>query len=195
MCHELPHGPRWWAFLLSIDEDLAEHTRRAACPYCGGRLDSANYPRRPRGCPEGLPESYHRRLSLCCDRDGCRRRVTPPSVRFLGRRVYLAAIVVLTAAMRQGPTARRVCELSKLIGADRATLSRWQGFWRQHFPQTSFWKLARGRLAPRFDVTVLPRSLLEAFLVADDPCRGWGDLLRFLSPISITGGLAITIAR
>jgi hypothetical protein len=37
--------------------------------------------------------------------------------------------------------------------------------------------------------TILPRSLLEAFLGGDDPCRDWGQLLRFLSPIMITGGL------
>jgi hypothetical protein len=41
-------------------------------------------------------------LSLCCSRDGCRRRMTPPSVRFLGRRVYLGAVLVLVSAMQQG---------------------------------------------------------------------------------------------
>ena len=54
----------------------------------------------------------------------------PPSVRFLGRRVYLCAIVVLISAMRQGPTPRRVSELSKLFGADESTIARWQTFWR-----------------------------------------------------------------
>ncbi|NLS97786.1 MAG: hypothetical protein GXX96_37065 [Planctomycetaceae bacterium] len=38
------------------------------------------------------------------DRDGCRKRTTPLSVRFLGRKVYLGAVVVLVAAMRQGPS-------------------------------------------------------------------------------------------
>jgi hypothetical protein len=195
MCHELPRGTKLWSFLLSIDQDIAQRTRQAACPCCGDRLDCANYPRRPRGCRESLPEQYSRRLSFCCDRDGCRKRVTPPSVRFLGRKVYLAAIVVLVTAMRQGPTPRRVCELSRLIGADRATIARWQGFWREHFPQTPFWKLSRGRLVPTFDVTLLPRSLLEAFVRADDPCPGWGSLLRFLSPITTAGGPGIAIAQ
>jgi hypothetical protein len=195
MFHELPCGTSLWSFLWSIDQDIAQRARQAACPCCGGRLDCANYPRRPRGCADHLPEPYKRRLSFCCDREGCRKRVTPPSVRFLGRKVYLAAIVVLTAAMRQGPTPRRVRELSRLIGADRASISRWQGFWREHFPQTSFWKLARGRLVPTFDVTVLPRSLLETFVRADDPCQGWGNLLRFLSPITITGCPGIAIAQ
>lgn len=186
MCHELPRGPSFWSFLLSIDQDLAERARQEACP-CGGRLHCANYLRKPRGVPDDLPEPYRRRLSFCCDRDGCRKRVTPPSVRFLGRKVYLAAIVVLVAAMRQGPTPRRVRELSKLIGADRTTLSRWQGFWREHFPQTPFWKVARGRLVPLVEVAILPRSLVEAFVLSDDPGPGLMDLLHFLSPITVPG--------
>ena len=195
MCRELPQGDKLWPFLLAIDQDIAQRARQAACPCCGGRLDCANYPRRPRGAVDGLPEEYNRRLSFCCDREGCRKRVTPPSVRFLGRKVYLAAIVVVIAAMRHGPTPRRVGELSKLIGADRSSISRWQRFWRDYFPQTPFWKVARGWLVPRFDVTFLPRSLVEAFVHADDPCRGWGKLLHFLSPISTAGSPIITIAR
>jgi len=195
MCHQLPRGPGFWSFLLSIDEDLAQRVRQQACPCCGGRLDCANYPRRPRGCPEGLPERYDRRLSFCCDRDGCRKRVTPPSVRFLGRKVYLAAIVVLVAAMRQGPTPRRARELSRLIGADRATILRWQVFWREQFPQTPFWKAARGRLVPAVEVAVLPRSLLGAFVRTDDPWRWLGNLLRFLSPLTVPRSHEIKISR
>ena len=48
--------------------------------------------------------------------------MTPPSVRFLGRKVYLAAVVILVSAMQQGPSAWRVHELSELFGADRITV-------------------------------------------------------------------------
>jgi hypothetical protein len=190
MYHELPRGATFWLFLFSIDQDLARSACANACP-CGGRLHCANYPRKPRGSAEKLPESYGYRFSFCCDRDGCRKRVTPPSVRFLGRKVYLGAVVVLVSAMRQGPTPRRVRELSQLFGADRRTIARWQVFWREHFPQTSFWKVARGRLAPAVEIVLLPRSLVEAFVRGDDPCQDWGQLLRFLSPITITGALLI----
>jgi hypothetical protein len=115
-------------------------------------------------------------------------------VRFLGRKVYLGAVVVLVAAMRQGPSPRRVHELSQLFGADRQTIARWQVFWQEHFPQTAFWKVARGRLAPSAAMEVLPLSLLNAFLGRSDPCQDWGDLLRFLSPITISGGLAIKVS-
>ena len=146
MYHNLPCNASFWAFLLSIDQDLANSARQKACP-CGGRLHSAKYPRKPRGV-DNLPEEYGRRLSFCCERDGCRKRVTPPSVRFLGRKVYLGAVVILVAAMRQGPSPRRVRELSQLFGADRQTIARWQVFWQEHFPQTQFWKVARSRLVP-----------------------------------------------
>jgi hypothetical protein len=189
---ELFHCASFWSFLLSIDKDLAESTRRKGCS-CGGRLHCANYPRAPRGGPDDLPEGYNHRFSFCCDRDGCRKRVTPPSVRFLGRKVYLGAVVVLVSAMRQGPTPRRVRELSRLFGVDEATIARWQSFWRDHIPQTPFWKIARARLAPTFEIVAFPLSILEAFTRGGDQHEGWANLLRFLSPITVRGGPIIEI--
>ena len=194
MYHDLPRDASFWQFLFSVDQDLAGTTCENACP-CGGRLHRANYPRKPRGGPDDLPESYRCRLSFCCDRDGCRKRMTPPSVRFLGRKVYLGAVVILVAAMRQGPSPRRVSELSRLFDVDRRTIARWQVFWREHFPQTPFWKIARARLVPTFDVTALPRSLLEAFVHRQDDREGWRNLLCFLSPITMTRALTIGVSR
>lgn len=187
MWHELPRGDRFWAFLLSVDRDLAETTRQQGCS-CGGRLHRANYPRRPRGCPDELPEAYGQRLSFCCDRDGCRKRATPPSVRFLGPKVYLNAIVILIAAMRHGASSRRVRELSQLIGADRRTIDRWRAFWQNVFPRTRFWRTARGRLAALMDLRILRRSLMDAFFRAGATESAWGNLLKFLSPITTRRG-------
>ena len=186
MGHELHRSGSFWSFLLSIDKDLADSARQQGCS-CNGRLHCANYPRAPRGGPDHLPEEYRCRFSFCCDRDGCRKRVTPPSVRFLGRKVYLGVVVILITAMRQGPTPRRVRELSSLFGVDGATIARWQTFWRDHVPQTPFWKIARGRLVPVVEIVSLPLSILEAFLRTDDPYQGWVRLLRFLSPMTIPG--------
>lgn len=193
MLRDLPRDASFWQFLFSVDQDLAETARKNSCS-CGGRLHCANYPRKPRGI-EQLPEQYGYRLSFCCDREGCRKRVTPPSLRFLGPKVYLGAVVILVAAMRQGPSPRRVAELSRLFGADRRTISRWQVLWYEQFPRTPFWKVARGRLVPTVDVTILPRSLLEAFVHRDDDQHGWRKLLLFLSPITITGGLRIELSQ
>lgn len=190
MYHELLRDASFWSFLFDVDQDLAHAAKAQGCS-CGGRLHRANYPRKPRGGCGQLPESYDYRLSFCCDRDGCRKRHTPPSVRFLGAKVFLGAVVVLVAAMRHGPSPRRVRELSELFGADRRTIARWCTFWREHFPKTPFWKVARGRFLPRRGVAHLPRALLEAFLGREGAREGWERLLRFLSPITIRGGLGI----
>jgi hypothetical protein len=194
MYHDLPRSASFWSFLLTVDEDLAEETRKQGCP-CGGRLHSANYQRKPRGTPSQLPEPQRLRLSFCCDRDGCRKRAMPRSVRFLGRKVYLGAIVILVSAMRQGPTPRRISELSKRFGADESTVFRWQTFWREHFPQTPFWKVARAGFVTLGEIVSLPYSLVDTFLRRHPPCDGWALLLRFLSPITAPGGLQIKVSQ
>jgi hypothetical protein len=194
MYHDLPRSASFWSFLLAVDEDLAEETRKKGCA-CGGRLHCANYPRKHRGAGLELTEFQCQRLSFCCDRDGCRKRATPPSVRFLGRKVYLAAIVILVSAMRQGPTPRRVRELSERFDAVESTIVRWQAFWREHFPQTSFWKVARARFVTLGEIVSLPLSLVDAFLSHHPPCDGWTLLLRFLSPITVPGGLQIKVSQ
>jgi hypothetical protein len=108
--------------LLALDRELAGAAKLRGCPRCGAALDVADYPRKPRGGPFALADEHGRRLSLCCRRDGCRQRVTPPSVRFLGRRVYFSAVVLLCGVLRQGPTRFRVDALRRVVGADRRTL-------------------------------------------------------------------------
>ena len=192
MYHDLPRTASFWSFLVAVDQDLAEEARKKSCP-CGGRLHAAHYLRKPRGTPVQLPEQERLRFSFCCDRDGCRKRLTPPSVRFLGRKVYLGAIVILISAMRQGPSPRRVHELSARFGADQSTITRWQTFWREHFPQTPFWKVARADFINYGEILSLPYSLVDSFLHHHPPCEGWTHLLRLLSPITVPGGLQIEV--
>jgi hypothetical protein len=103
--------------------------------------------------------------------------------------------MILISAMRQGPTPRRVCELSQHFDVDRRTIARWQLFWREHFPQTPFWKIAHARLTPVVKIVSLPYSLVDAFLRSHPPDVGWARLLRFLSPITIPGALRIEVSR
>src|ERR1700721_45893 len=88
--------------LLVFDRDLAASVRAARCWLWGGALHSASYDRKPRGCPGGLGQEYAERFSFCCAVDGCRKRTTPPSLRFLGRKVYLATVVTLVSALLLG---------------------------------------------------------------------------------------------
>lgn len=132
-------------------------------PYCGGPLDRSDYPRKPRGGPADLPESFSRRLTLCCGREGCRRRTMPASVLFWGRRVYWGVAVMVVTALRQGRgedyTVRR---LREFFGAGRPTLMRWLRYFRETFPQTRAWRWLAGRLVPPVATEALPADVVES---------------------------------
>ena len=177
------NDPRLYAFLLQIDKDLASETREKGCPHCGGVLHSACYPRKPMGLSVPIDSREHVRFSFCCSTDGCRRRVTPPSVRFLGRKRYLGAVVVLLSAMLNGPIQRRAQELKKLFGISCKTLSRWQTWWQEIFITSRFWWYRKGLLMPPLDCTCICRSLVERFS-AQYEIVNLGKLLWFLSPLS-----------
>jgi hypothetical protein len=175
--------------LLQFDHDLADAARREGC-HCGGVLHSARYQRKAKGLPSGLDKkAYCRRFSFCCALDGCRQRTTPPSLRFLGRRVYLASMVVLVSAMLYGPTPRRMQRLSQCFGVTRRTIDRWRKWWRMAFTESRFWQAARAQFVPPIDQERLPASLLERF--ANTAAEQLLRLLRFLGPI--TGGITVRL--
>jgi hypothetical protein len=170
--------------LLVFDQDIAISARREPCLSCRGVLHSARYRRKPRGRPAGLGEEHDWRFSFCCARDGCRTRRTPPSFRFLGRKVYLAAMVVLIAIMREGATAARMRQLYALVGVSRRTVERWRRWWRDTFTASPFWQIGRATFMPPVDQDRLPASLIERFTGSD--AERLIALLRFIAPI--TGG-------
>lgn len=182
MCPNLLGDARLYAMLLRCDEDLASAARTAGCP-CGGVLHSAQYGRKPRGAGAPLPEGYDRRHSFCCNREGCRQRTTPPSLRFLGRKVYLGAVVTLVTAMKHGLTAHRAAELRRAVGASRETLARWRTWWTEVFVTTSFWQAARALLSPPVAVVELPASLLDRFVGAGT-VEGLVHFLDFIKPVT-----------
>jgi hypothetical protein len=165
------------------DEDLALVCREGGCGLCGGALHSAKYERKPRG-PEGV-EAWDRRHSFCCEEEGCRKRHTPPSLRFLGRRVYVSVVVVLVAAMVHGVKPHRVERLRQVLGIDARTLERWRRWWLETLVRTDFWKGAKGRFMPPVDPRRLPLSLVETFGAQDR--EGLVKLLEFLAPITVPG--------
>ncbi len=190
MCHALLSDSTLWKLLSRFDEDLAADVRERGC-RCGGALHSASYPRKPRGALSDPGPEYCRRLSLCCARDGCRKRSTPPSVRFLGRRVYLGAVVVLASALREGITARRAEDLRSLLGVGLRTLRRWRTWWRGAFLESGLWKGVRGRFLPPLDVDTLPASLLERFS-GDDRTR-LIQALALISPLTTAAGTSAMV--
>ena len=169
--------------LLAYDRDLADTAREAGCA-CGGMLHSAKYPRKPRPRLRQLRPEHNLRFSFCCAVDGCRSRSTPPSLRFLGRKVYLAVAVVLISIMRHGTSKPRMRRLTEAIGVDRRTIARWRVWWCDAFRATGFWQIARAAFMPPVAEDGLPARLLERF--AGSAAERMLSLLRFLGPI--TGG-------
>jgi hypothetical protein len=165
-----------WQVLESLDADLARAAQAEGCG-CGGKLHRADYRRKPRGGP-----AWGWRDSFCCGQEGCRRRRTPPSVRFLGRRVYVGFVVVLVAAMRNGATPGRVRQIQEKLGIDRRTLERWRRWWLGAFVEGSFWRAAKARFIPLVCEETLPASLCERFRAAGP--KGLTRLLSFLAPIT-----------
>jgi hypothetical protein len=167
--------------LQHFDDDLAAECRAGGCRRCNGVLHSARYPRKPRGL-RGLSPEYGWRSSFCCARRECRKRATPPSLRFLGRKVYLGAVVVLIAALRCGLTPTRMRYLEELVGVNRRTIGRWRRWWCEELIDTPFWRAASGTLMPPVQRAQLPASLLERFTGSALERLLW--LLRFIAPIT-----------
>ena len=171
-------------FLEKVDADLAEAQRVEGCGVCPeGKLHRADYKRKPRGVPSWPDEP--KRISFCCDQEGCRRRHTPPSVRFLGRRVYGGVVAVLFPAMVYGLTPKRIERLRQALGlkVDRRTLARWRQWWLGLFVQSPFWKEAHARFMPPVCQGSLPLSLCLKFEIAERRDRLL-ELFKFLSPIT-----------
>jgi hypothetical protein len=173
--------------LYVIDQQLAATTKAGGCE-CGGRLHVADYPRKPRGLPPEAEHWFATRLSFCCEREGCRQRYTPRSVRFLGRRVYVGAVVVLVAALRSADCASPDCKATEAKVPSR-TVRRWQRFWQTGFIATRLWQRERSRFMPPVDEKRLPASALGRF--AGELEQRLTAMLLWLSPITVQSSFGV----
>lgn len=167
----------------SYQEDLAEaaRIRAAGCLYCGGVLHSARYPRKPRGIEESLPELGSRE-SFCCAE--CRRRNTPSSVRFLGRKVYLALCVVAAAIMRsRGATVPKICAV---FGMSSETLRCWTRWWKLPVQSSHWWNMTLAQILPPLECKHFIGGLFDRLLTQAGTVKiAIQKLLTFVSPITV----------
>jgi len=177
---------RVYELLEEVDRDLALKAQAVGCEHCGGALHRGDYTRKPRGGP-----GWEKRHSFCCSRQGCRKRKTPVSVRFLGRKVYVGVVVVLVSAVMHGASEQRVKRLRQALGIDRRTLQHWREWWTRTFAQGRLWRAAQGRFRRPILEKRLPLGLVEAFGAQQG--NGLVNLMKFLSPIT-TSSCKVVVA-
>lgn len=160
MCHAFYFSASFYQVLFELDQQLAEQVKQSGCA-CGGKLHSARYPRKPRGVSrELLGQEYETRFSFCCAVEGCRRRSTPPSVRFLGRKVYLGSIVILLSALEHGLSASRRQHLIESLDLWPQTYYRLARWWRKRFALSPCWRVLEPQFLPPIATQRLPGELL-----------------------------------
>jgi hypothetical protein len=77
MVDEVDLGGEFFRLLVQFDERITLRVAAEGCPRCDGPLHRGDYARKPRGAliaPVG--EAFVVRFSLCCGREGCRKRAT-----------------------------------------------------------------------------------------------------------------------
>jgi len=183
MSHNFLQNSNFHFFLDSIDQDLAKQAQQKGCPECGHKLHQANYPRSPVGIFTQFRDHYNERLSFCCDT--CRKRLTPPSVKFFGRRWYPAPLFIFISALMRKITEHSLTQVRRHFGINvsESTWKRWKRWWRDSFIETLFWKQTKGIVPGVLTINrPFPRALLALFPgpLEEKICF----LLRFLSPLS-----------
>jgi len=172
--------------LTAIDQEIAKEVQQKGCIYCGNKLHQADYPRSPVGLSSQFRNAYSERFSFCCNY--CRRRITPRSVRFFGRRWYPAPLFMLISVLTVGISERRLAQVKRHFGitVSESTWKRWRRWWRDSFESTKFWQKNKGNVPITIEsIYRHPRALLVVFQgLLEEKMRF---LLRFLSPL--TGGI------
>ena len=163
MYADLRQDARLCACLEECDRDLAAEARAGGCLVWGclewgGPVHAARYARKRRGGePADLGPGFDRRESFCSARDGCRRRLTPPSLRFLGRKVHLGAVV---GASSESALPRAGGVVRTWWGAKRTA---WRIFTK---PAGSTWSRTRRMNSGGESMTVRPYLIAKRMPVA-----------------------------
>lgn len=162
MYHSQLTSATFYNSLLVFDRIIAEQVRQSGCLFCHGNLHQSHYPRKPRGVPSGTHDVYVIRFSYCCGNEGCRKRFTPPSMRFLSRKVYSSVVIFLVFLLKSKTDESKVEELNWLLGTGLSveTVRRWRHFWLKEVSQSRIWK--RAAFSHSMAQT-LPVSLLNKF--------------------------------
>jgi hypothetical protein len=186
MWHGVWPDVKFYSALVEADEAIVEQVQEAGCP-CGGRLDRADYMRKPRGLMADVDPAHCRRFSLCCSREGCRARTCPPSLRFLDRKVYVAAVILLAsiAYCQERVTmaaSRAATNVAQMFHVPGRTLERWSTYFTTILPALVRFRAERARFMPPLDESLLPLTLLERY--SGGLCDRLMQTLRFVAHVT-----------
>lgn len=184
MVDEVDLGSEFFTLLEQHDERVVRQVAAEGCLRCDGPLHRGDYDRKRRGAliaPVGA--AFVVRFSLCCGREGCRKRSTPPSLRFLGRRVYLGAVVIVASvvAWALGVSA----ESRRVTGVPERTTQRWIGWWQGPFVSTEVFVAVCARLVG-VAVDQLPASIVSQ--LPGTPAEQVRVMLELLAPLTTGQG-------
>lgn len=167
MYHYLLNDAIFYNRLLEIDRLIASQVKEKGCPHCQGKLNQSHFLRAPRGIPENTATDYRIRFSYCCAQEGCRKRLTPPSMRFLSRKVYSSVIIFVIFYFNVPSDEARIDKLHALLdnigsveNLSVETIRRWRHYWTRILPDTHTWKCSTFH---RSLSKTLPVSLLHQF--------------------------------
>jgi hypothetical protein len=174
----------YWNSLKILDKIEADRIKSCGCPFCKGKLHRADYPRKPRG-KTGESGKHIRRYSFCCSL--CRRRVTPLSYRFAGRKVYSFSIVFIIGVLRSGREKVLQRRLHDEFGMSAVTIRRWFSWWQEIVFHLRFWREYNSSfLMPPVGREYFPASFFERLALPD---RSTIDILKYalraFTPLSL----------
>lgn len=175
----------FWLAIYAIDEQITKLFHTQFCNRCPnkGKLYRSDYPRKPRGVPSSVEHLFQFRFSFCCAI--CRRRNTPPSIRFLGRRVYVAIFIILILFPGAANLHEKLAQLPPQSFA-KITFHRWITWWSCIIPFSAVWKKLVGILPPNIENQFLPLFIMEQFIKKySDIEKAIQAMLEFISPISV----------
>jgi len=181
MYHYLLIDTSFYNSLLALDKLIAEQVKQVNCQFCQANLNQSHYSRKPKGVPAGLDDNYSLRFSYCCAREGCRKRFTPPSMRFLSRKVYCSVVIIVIFLLSPQSDESRIDKFNQLLGTELSveTLRRWRRYWVKTVTQSHTFKRAAfvQDLSPS-----LPSSLLNLFQQDEKSSLKMG--LKWLLPLT-----------
>jgi hypothetical protein len=157
MVHQLRFGREFFAALTEIDEKIMLAVAAGRCPVCKGPLHRSDYGRKPRGAL----------LALAVE------------VRFLGRRVYLGAVVILAGMF--GRVLASAAEIRQVTGVPARTVGRWLGWWSGPFVSTDVFIAVCAQLIG-VAVEELPASIV--LRLVGSPTEQVRAMLALLAPLT-----------